>query len=69
MKKESAFGIDIEFEVSESGFAQIIPVAIEFKERNGVNIVSRSKDKTPWYDGLILIDAIRERADELAIKC
>ena len=63
--RESAFGSCFDVDVEEDGFAAIIPVAVEFKKRQGHNIVSDS-DKTPWYKGLVLIDAIRERANELA---
>jgi translation elongation factor EF-1alpha len=58
-------GGDIPIDVSLPGFAAIIPVAVEFEKRESINISIRS-DKTPWYKGQILIDAIRNRANVLA---
>jgi elongation factor 1-alpha len=64
-RRDSVFGVEIAFDVPEPGFAAIIPVAVEFDKRQSHNIISRS-DKTSWYEGSILIDAIREQANELA---
>lgn len=61
---EEAFGTSFVYTTREEDAAAIIPVAVEFKERNGVNITSLS-DKTPWYQGPTLIEAIRSRIKEL----
>ncbi len=61
---ENVFGIPISYTVREEEAAAIIPVAVEFKERNGVNILEHS-DKTPWYHGPTLIEAIKTRIGEL----
>ena len=64
---EEAFGTSFVYTTSEEDAAAIIPVAVEFKERNGINIISLS-DKTPWYHGPTLIEAIRSRVHELQIE-
>lgn len=61
---DEAFGISFVYTTREEDAAAIIPVAVEFKERNGVNILELS-DKTPWYHGVTLIEAIRTRIAEL----
>jgi hypothetical protein len=45
----------------EINIEAIIPVAIDFNERTGVNIDSLSSEKTPWYNGLTLTDAIKQQ--------
>lgn len=62
--REEAFGTSFIYTTREEDAAAIIPVAVEFKERNGVNITSLS-DKTSWYHGPTLIEAIRARVKEL----
>lgn len=64
---EEAFGTSFVYTTQEEDAAAIIPVAVEFKERNGVNILELS-EKTPWYHGPTLIEAIRARIDELHIE-
>ena len=57
---EEAFGVPIEVDYNDIDAAAIIPVAVEFKtkEKEGINIFSRN-EKTSWYSGLTLIEAIR----------
>lgn len=61
---DEASGNPFVYTTREEDMAAIIPVAVEFKERNGVNIIDLSA-KTPWYHGPTLIDAIRSRIEEL----
>jgi len=63
-RSDNVFGVDIDFDVPEPGFAAIIPVAVLFDKRDGVNIISHS-EKTPWYRGPLLVEAIRERENDL----
>lgn len=61
---EDAFGASFVYTTKEEDVAAIIPVAVEFKDRIGVNITELS-DKTPWYHGPTLLDAIRTRINDL----
>jgi len=45
--------------------ANIIPVAINFKERSGVNVFELSTS-TPWYKGKTLIEAIKQQYFDIA---
>lgn len=61
---ESGRGSSFSYTTREEEIVAIIPVAVEFKARKGVNI-TRLSEKTPWYHGPSLIDAIRSRIAEL----
>lgn len=63
-RSDTVFDIGIDVLAVEDDIAAIVPVAIEFKERNGVNIRSLS-DKTPWYKGPTLVEAIRSRMEDI----
>jgi len=69
MKNEAPFGVEIEerYITHERNDVAIIPVAVEFdtKEKEGVNLFFRSA-KTPWYSGLTLVEAVRNRVQEMA---
>lgn len=62
---DEAFGSSFVYTTREEDAAAIIPVAVEFKERYGANILELS-EKTPWYHGPTLIEAIRSRINELS---
>lgn len=61
---DDVFGISFDYTTKEDDAAAIIPVAVEFRERNGVNITELS-EKTPWYKGPTLLEAIRSRIEVL----
>ncbi len=49
----------------ESEILEVIPVAINFKKRSGVNVFKTSEN-TPWYSGLTLLEAITQQYFEIA---
>ncbi len=51
--------------IKEDKVAAIVPVAIDFKKRQGCNIFTLG-EQTPWYTGRSLIDNIIERNYEIA---
>lgn len=58
------FGESMAVTKREDEITAIIPVAVEYRKRQGVNILEPS-DKTPWYHGPVLIDAIRSMINEI----
>lgn len=54
---DTVFGVDIITDIEEKDVAAIIPVAVDFRNKIGHNIVVRSGD-TPWYKGPTLSEAV-----------